>query len=120
MSDPKVFRIPRSERVPIEFHLVYERTVPGEDGAEPTTEEVVEKFHARPVIPGTMLLDVAAGDEGQAKAIRDFLYKAIVKEDRERWIKALNDEDNVVDPAVLALITDWLMEQYGENPTESA
>lgn len=130
----KRFKIKGVTALPKEFELEFEVKVPAEPlpadalpgtpEPEPTTTTQIETFHGRPEMPGYALLSVAAAmaEEGgeQAKAIRNFLTDAIVSSERDKWRSLLNDEDKVVDSDDLAEITNWLLEQYGDRPTETA
>ena len=130
----KRFKIKGTKELPKAFELEFEvlEPEPKLDPEHPDaplperkTSTVVEAFNARAVCPGIMLLDVAAamaGDGGdQSKGIRDFLTEVVVAEERARWRAILNDETNVVSSDDLADITNWLLEQYGdqERPTET-
>ena len=130
----KRFKIKGITSLPKEFELEFTVVVPavplteeqitaGLAAPESTTSSQVETFHARAEMPGITLLNVAAAMSGeggeQAKAIRDFLTDAIVATERDKWKVLLNDEDKVVNSDDLADITNWLLEQYGDRPTET-
>lgn len=131
----KRFKIKGTKELPkafeLEFTVLGPKPVPDPENPEAelperTKETVVEAFNARAECPGLMLLNVSAamaGDGGdQSKGIRDFLTEVVVADDRARWKAILNSETNVVGGDDLADITNWLLEQYGEEnrPTETA
>lgn len=117
---PREFRINRrgKKRLPIPFTLVIETT---NESGEP--EEIVEQFHARPYVPGAVILDVAASftrdGSWQAAAIQRLLDVALPDDEKERWAKTLAHPD-APDLPELGDIADYLCEQYGERPTQSA
>lgn len=131
----KRFKIKGTKKLPKQFELEFEvlgpepvvdPEHPDKPLPERTTESKVEAFNARAECPGIMLLDVAAAMAGnggeQSKGIRDFLTDVIVAGERQRWRAILDSETNVIDSDNLADITNWLLEQYGEEdrPTGTA
>jgi hypothetical protein len=111
----KSFKIKRSDEPPVEFNIELEQT----DGTS-----VTETFHARPRIPGSLMLDlVASGNlesSYQAAALRQFFERAIVADDRERFIKTLDTAEPAIELPELSNIANWMIEQYGDRPTLSA
>jgi hypothetical protein len=126
----KTFRISRDERPPIDFEIVLEDQVltpavgePGSDEFRPETRgEVTEKFRAIAAVPGALMLDVAAsgaaGAEFQASALRRFLSRVIVPEDRVRLNQVLDESTPVIDLPTLNAITEYLMGEYAARPTK--
>src|SRR5882757_937351 len=130
MAQRKVFRIPRDDRPPQPFDLVFEvqemRKVnvgTEEDPSwieEPTGEWVdeVKTFHARNKIPGGVVLATAPPGEGdvggaarQAKGIRDLIKVSVVES--ESFIEILDSTRTVVDQDVLSEIINWIVEESG-------
>ena len=111
----KTFRIARSTKKPIPFDVELEQ----EDGTIDT-----KTFHAKPKVAGTAILDLVAsgslGPEWQAAAIRKFFTEAVVKEELEDFFETLDHSDPPIDMLDMGSITNYLVEQYGERPTQSA
>ena len=122
----KQFRTRRSIGERKVFELLYERVIQDaasdEDAVE--TKEQIETFHAVPEVPGKWLLEIGAslaGDDGErSHAINNFLNRVIVNEEKVHWDAVLQDTENIVDIDLLGDIVNWLMEEYGENPTEQS
>lgn len=111
----KTFRISRSKKQPIPFHVELEL----EDG---TFDTVV--FHAKPKVAGSLILDLVAsaslGPEWQAAAIRKFFTEAVVPDEVDKFFETLDHSDPPIDMLDMSSISNYLVEQYGERPTQSA
>lgn len=119
----KQFKAPRDKRPPIDFELVYEKLV---DKDKDEWQEQTAKFRARPTVPGTVLLRIAAAMKKssdleaiglQASELLDLLNKAIWPEDTKAFFELLDDPETAVQIDTLAEILEWLAEEYAENPT---
>jgi hypothetical protein len=115
MTSPKTFTIKKSEKPPIPFNLDIEQ----EDG---TTKTVT--FRLKPKVPGSLILDLVAsgslGAEWQAAALRKFFSEALTADDREDFFATIDDADHPIDLKDLTSMSQWFVEQYGENPTPPA
>lgn len=83
-----------------------------------------ETFEAKAAIPGAKLLDFIADadsdDGGRAsQALIDFMESCIVKNDRERFVALIRDEERIIEIETLAEICEWLVGEYAARPTES-
>ena len=116
MTESKTFRVSRSTQSPHPFFLELEQ-----EGGE---FKKVGPFHAKPKVPGTLILDLVAsgslGAEWQAAALRKFFDQAIVDGDKDEFFKVLDESEPEVDFEQLSEISKWLVELYGENPTGPA
>jgi hypothetical protein len=133
----KSFRVPRADRPPEPFELVFEVRQQGKHntGTEeepvwverdidpPVWVEEIRSFHARMSVPGGVVLNTApsnipgdvAGAARQAKAIRDLLRICVVELDE---FEALLDSDRtVIDMEQLSEICNWIVEESGQRPT---
>lgn len=114
-AGPKTFRIARSKKEPIPFDVELEQ----EDG-----EYETRTFHAKPKIAGSVILDLVAsgslGAEWQAAAIRKFFTESVVPEELDKFFDTLDHSDPPIDMLDMSSITNYLVEQYGERPTQSA
>lgn len=132
----KSFRVPRADRPPQAFDLVFEvraqeKVNVGTDEAPDWQErdieparwvEEVREFHAQMNIPGRLVVDTTPAAEGdmdgarrQGVAIRTLLRTAVVEADE---FDALLDDPRVVVPmATLVDVMNWAVEESGEVPT---
>ena len=123
----KEFRVPRADKSALPFKLIYDKFVPSEsglvehNGIKGDWVETDEQFSARGQIPGNLLISLTAsmnsGVGVQAHELQRMLATALVEEDRERFIKTLDDADTAVPIQMLGEITEWLAEEYAGRPT---
>lgn len=115
MTQPKTFTVKRSSKQSIPFNIELEQ----EDGPSKTVT-----FHLKPKVPGTLVLDLVASGSlepaWQAAALRQFLTEALVEDERDDFFKTLETSTPPIDLTDLTSMTSWFVEQYGENPTQSA
>jgi len=114
---PKQFRAPRDTRPPLEFEITYSRLIKGE------WEEQTDKFRARPMIAGNMMLRMAATMDSpgiglQSGEMIKLLDGAIWPEDKKRFMALLDDNDTAIPIDTLGEILMWLVEEYAEHPTQ--
>lgn len=132
----KVFRIPKADRPPVEFDLVFQvreqvKVNTGSD-ADPVWEmqdavpdswvEETRTFHARPNLPSGIGLDLAPaknGDEEAAArmvaAVRHLFSIAIVEKDE--FFDVLDSDRTVVEMPELVEIAGWIVEESSNRPT---
>jgi hypothetical protein len=132
----KVFRIPKADRPPVDFDLVFqvrkqEKTNVGTE-TEPVWEvrnvdpveweEETRTFHARLNLPSGIGLDLAparTGDEEaaarQVAAVRQLLSLAIVEKDE--FFDVLDSERTIVEMPELVEIAGWIVEESTNRPT---
>jgi hypothetical protein len=114
----KQFRVPREDRPPLDFELVYDRFINDE------WVEQTDKFQMRPTVPGNLMLAMTAAANAseaiQASELVRMLHRAIIKDDEERFFELLDDSDTAVPIETLADIIVWLAGEYGGRPTRSA
>jgi len=83
--------------------------------------EVTDKFKARGVVPGNLLVSLtasmAAGEGLQAHELQRLLGQAIQPEFKEQFFKVLDDPDTAVPIETLGEIVEWLAEEYANRPT---
>jgi hypothetical protein len=82
-----------------------------------------QTYNCQPTIPGAVLLRfIARTGTDQMSATADeflaFFVHALVPADYERFEAVINDRDIVVSADTLTSIVSWLIEQYGERPTQ--
>lgn len=96
------------------------------DKPEPVEFELNgETIGCQPEIQGMdLLMFVAAIDQDNpaagAKAVLDFLRKAILPEDWDRFVKTANAPQSGVGPEALSEISGYLSEVYTKRPTPSS
>lgn len=110
------------------FTIKYKRreyqTVDGE--RKPTGKWVADeaKFKARGQVPAGLSLNTIAafGVSGAAasQATIEFVRRALIDGDNERFIDLINDDDTRFQMRHLSQVVDWLLTEYGERPTKSA
>lgn len=86
---------------------------------EPIIVELFEQdFKAHADIPGVVILDFAAASEsGQTVlALTDFLSKALLPEDYERFNKVIHDPETIVPIETIGEIVAFLIEEYTGRP----
>lgn len=132
----KSFRVPRADRPPEEFELVFEVREQGKvntgteadpawemrDVDPPVWVEETRNFHARMTVPGGVVLNTAPGAPGdvaaaarQAKAVRDLLRICVVE--LEEFEALLDSERTLIDMEQLSEICNWIVQTAGERPT---
>jgi hypothetical protein len=83
-----------------------------------------EEFFCRPAIQGKVLLDLVSksGDENNAAeaaaVITTFFSTVLMPESYERFDALATDPDRIVEVERLGEIVGWLVEQYGDRPTQ--
>ncbi len=114
----KVFRSPRNDKPPLFFELVFDKMVDG-DWTEQT-----EKFKARPMISGHLLMKIAgamdAGVSIQSAEMISLLHAAIMPEDKAKFMELIDDNDVAIPIDTLGEILAWLAEEYTGRPTTLA
>lgn len=112
---PKQFKSKRSNLPPLEFEIEYERLLNGE------WTEQTDKFMANGMVPGGVMLELAAAMEKpvgvQSEELIGLLNAAIVREDRIRFMQLIKDPDATIAIETLGEILEWLAEEYGNRPT---
>lgn len=109
----KSFAVQRNTREAIPFDV----SIEDDEG-----KSTVKQFHAVGSINGRMMLRITgsaslSGPE-QAQALYEFFDRVVVPSERPDWIALI--EDDAVSLDTLTEILEWLMEQYGNRPTQSA
>jgi hypothetical protein len=112
----KTFKSVRSKRPPLDFELEYEKMIDG-DWVEQT-----DKFKARPMVSGHLLMQIATAMESgvaiQSAEMIKLLNSAITPEDKDRFMTLIDDNDVAIPIETLGEILAWLAEEYTGNPTK--
>lgn len=111
----KQFRVPRQDKEPLEFELVFDKMIDG------SWQEQTEKFMARATVSGNLLVSLTASMNGgpglQAQELQRLFRQIILPEDTERFNAVLDDPETAIPIETLGAIVEWLMEEYVDRPT---
>jgi len=83
-----------------------------------------EMFSCRPNVPGKLMLEFAkrtsddSNTSENATVLLDFFSAVLYPESHERFDAMISDPDKAVSLESLMEIVSWLMETYGNRPTE--
>jgi hypothetical protein len=125
-TDPIIFDLADEGdvREDIPFIVRYERSVPAGEGDGREWKKEEDTFVARGEVPAGLIMTTLAsftrGGQAGSDGVLQFLQGTLVDADSDRFMRLIRDKDVRVHMKNLAKITDWLMEQYGDRPTESA
>lgn len=112
----KTFKAPRNKRPPLDFELEYERLIDGE------MVEQTDKFQARSMIAGHLMMQIASAMEKgvaiQSDEMIRMLQAAIMPEYREQFMALIDDNDVAIPIETLGEILQWLAEEYTGRPTQ--
>jgi hypothetical protein len=102
----------RPETFPIEIEAVF---------LDPHKDVEVSEFTFMPVVPGGLLMEVAAqtNENGDPLpgALLHLLESAVVPEDQPRLVSLLRSKDPYVHVDTLNELFKWLQERYAKRPT---
>ncbi len=117
----KTFKAPRNNRPPLDFEIQYEKLVVNAEDGTSAWEEQTEKFQARPMVAGHLLMKIAsamdAGVAIQSAEMVSLLHSAIMPEFTGKFMELIDDDDVAVPIDTLGEILAWLAEEYTGRPT---
>jgi|AntAceMinimDraft_11_1070367.scaffolds.fasta_scaffold00491_12 hypothetical protein len=82
-----------------------------------------ETFECQTALQGKFLLDLVAGSGSEdpatsAAIVTKFFDTVLTTESSERFTSLTNDPDKIISVETLGSITEWLVSEYAERPTE--